>query len=257
MSTLPPHPLVNVITLYYSDVVSDKLEQRYTAGMLEEVANQHATVLGAALDGEHSGSLVVSRFSRDGATFLSSETSRLFSVRYISQHYLDFRPIAYVEELNPPDTGFNPIPTLVRYKGDNTAVFPELRYRESTTNDFISSMGFTGALMRKRCTFANEKAELYVHLAKIWRGELPVTKRLTDWLLRRSMGLKWLAPRQLQLEIYPFSLSGTARELLEAEGPTRIAELVSYAGEDNVEWSDRGEPTLKLVILCHKDIHQF
>lgn len=250
-------PLVNVITLYYSDVVADKLEQRYADGMFEEVAKQHATVLGAALDGEHSGSLVVSRFSRDGATFLSSETSRLFSVRYTSVKAPDFRPIAHVEELNPPATGFHPIPTLVRYRGDNTAVFPELRYRESPYNDFISSMGFTGALMNKRCTFANEKAELYAHLGKIPWGELPVTKRFTDWLLKRSMGIKWLSPRRLQFEIYPFSLSGTARELLEAEGPTRIAELVAYAGEENVEWSDRGQPTLKFVMHCHNDIPQF
>lgn len=253
----PPHPLVNVITLYYSNVVADKLEQRYKAGMLEEVANQHATVLGAALDGEHSGSLVVSRFSRDGAAYLSSETSRLFSVWYSSAKATAFRPIAHVEELNPPDTGFHPIPTLVRYKGNNTAVLPELRYRESQDNSLISSLGFAGALMNKRCTFANEKTELYAHLGRIPWGERPVTKRFTDWLLRRSMGLKWLAPRKLQLEIYPFSLSGTARELLEADGPTSIAELVAYAGEENVEWSDRGQPTLKFVMHCHQDIAQF
>ncbi len=255
MSKLPP--LVNVITLYYSDVVADKLEQRCKAGLFEEVAKQHAAVLGAALDGENSSSLVVSRFSKNGATFLSSETSRLFSVLYISSTINDFRPIAHVEELNPPDTGFHPIPTLVRYAGNNTAVFEELRYFESTVNNLVGNSGFTAPLMNRRCTFAKETTELYVHLSKIEHGELPVTKRLTNWLLKRSMGLKWLSPRRLQLEIYPFSMYGNARELLEAAGPTRIAELVSYVGEENVEWSDRGEPTLKMVLVCRKDIPQF
>jgi len=32
---------------------------------------------------------------------------------------------------------------------------------------------------------------------------------------------------------------------------------VSYAGSDNVEWSDRGEPTLKFRMFCHEDIPQF
>lgn len=256
MPILPP--LVNVITLYYSDVVADKLEQRCKAGLFEEVAKQHAAVLGAALDGENSSSLVVSRFSKNGATFLSSDTSRLFSVLYISSPIPDFRPIAHVEELNPPDTGLHPIPTLVRYEGDNTAVTHEaLRYGEHEYNTFLNCSGLTSPLMSQRCTFDKETTEMYVHLSKIEWGTLPVTKRLTNWLLKKSIGLKWLSPRRLQLEIYPFSMYGNARELLEAAGPTRIAELVSYVGEENVEWSDRGEPTLKMVLVCRKDIPQF
>jgi|GEM_PF-5027687 hypothetical protein len=249
-------PLVNVITLYYSDVVADKLEQRNKAGMPEEVAKQHAAVLGAALDGENSSSLVVSRFSRNGATFLSSETSRLFSVRYISKA-ADFRPIAHVEELNPPDTGLHPIPTLVRYEGDNAAVHPVSRHKFSNYNLFISSIGFVGTIMDQRCAINKRTGELAAHLGNISFGTIPVTKHVTDCLLKKSIGLKWVSARELLVEIYPFSTYGNARQLLEAAGPTKIAELVSYAGSDNVEWSDRGEPTLKFRMFCHEDIPQF
>lgn len=255
MPLLPP--LVNVVTLYYSDVVADKLEQRYKAGMLEEVAKQHAAVLGAALDSENGSSLVVSRFSRDGATYLSSETSRLFSVLYVPSLVRDFRPVAYVEHLNQPDTGLRPVPTLVRYDGENTAMSDVARYHESLANNFVSSGGYTGPIMAQRCTFNKDSAELYVHMSKIEFGELPITQRLTDWLLKKSIGLRWLGPRKLLVEIYPFSQYGNARQLLEAAGPTKIAELVAYAGEENVEWSDRGEPTLKFVLHCKAEIPQF